>query len=184
MNVNLIILISSVTVQAANAVLAVRLILHTKKYLAGGMIISAVSLMAFRRAISLYRYVGSEELAIDPAAESVALVISLLFFAGILYVTRIIESEVRSRREKEEMIAGLRTALAEIKTLKGIVPICASCKKIRDDKGYWNKLEQYLGEHLAAEFSHGLCPQCAEKLYPDLPLGQMDRKKTESEDSS
>ena len=177
MNINLIILISSVTMQAANVVLAVRLIHRTKKYLAGGVIISAVLLMVFRRAMSLYRYLGSETFAFDLVAEGVALATSLLFFAGILYVTRIIESESRSRREKEEMIAGLRNALAEIKTLKGIVPICASCKKIRDDKGYWNRLEKYLSEHLAAEFSHGLCPQCADKLYPNLPLGQLDQGK-------
>ena len=51
----------------------------------------------------------------------------------------------------------------EIKTLKGCIPICASCKKIRDDKGYWNQIESYIREHSEADFSHGLCPECAEK---------------------
>jgi hypothetical protein len=55
----------------------------------------------------------------------------------------------------------------EIKTLKGFIPICANCKKIRDDKGYWNQLETYIAEHTDAKFSHGICPECVRKLYPD-----------------
>ena len=70
-------------------------------------------------------------------------------------------------KEKEQLIANLKTALDEIKTLKGIVPICSSCKKIRDDKGYWNQLEIYIQEHSNAEFSHGICPDCVQKLYPN-----------------
>jgi hypothetical protein len=57
-----------------------------------------------------------------------------------------------------------------VKTLSGYLPICASCKKIRDDKGYWNQVEAYISEHSEIEFSHGLCPDCAKKLYPDLEL--------------
>ena len=59
----------------------------------------------------------------------------------------------------------LQKALDEIKTLKGIVPICAHCKKIRDDKGYWNLLESYIEKHSEAEFSHGMCPDCIEEFY-------------------
>ncbi len=55
----------------------------------------------------------------------------------------------------------------KIKTLKGMVPICANCKKIRDDKGFWNQLEVYITEHSEAEFSHGICPECARELYGD-----------------
>jgi hypothetical protein len=58
--------------------------------------------------------------------------------------------------------------LDEVKTLKGIIPICASCKKIRDDSGYWNQIELYIKEHSEADFSHSICPDCARKLYPDL----------------
>lgn len=60
----------------------------------------------------------------------------------------------------------LRNALAEIKTLSGLLPICTSCKNIRDDKGYWNRIESYISQHTQAEFSHGICPACAKKLYP------------------
>lgn len=57
---------------------------------------------------------------------------------------------------------------AEVKMLRGILPICASCKKIRDDTGYWNQIEAYIRDHSEAEFSHGICPDCAKKLYPNL----------------
>lgn len=62
----------------------------------------------------------------------------------------------------------LEKALTKIKTLSGLLPICASCKKIRDDRGYWNQLEHYISEHSEVEFTHGCCPDCAKKLYPEL----------------
>jgi PAS domain S-box-containing protein len=68
--------------------------------------------------------------------------------------------------EKQHVIADLQQALSEIKTLRGIIPICASCKKIRDDKGLWNQVEQYIKQHTDSEFSHSICPECSEKLYP------------------
>lgn len=71
-------------------------------------------------------------------------------------------------RQQEKLIAELQAALAEIKTLKGFIPICASCKKIRDDEGYWNQLEAYLSKHTDAIFSHGLCPQCADRLREEV----------------
>ena len=70
--------------------------------------------------------------------------------------------------EREEIINELKKALAEIKTLKGIVPICASCKKIRDDKGYWEQVESYIGRHTDAKFSHGICSECEKKLYAEF----------------
>jgi hypothetical protein len=60
--------------------------------------------------------------------------------------------------------------LANIKTLKGMLPICANCKKIRDDRGYWNKIEIYIRDHSEAQFTHGICPECMEKIYGDVPL--------------
>ncbi len=62
----------------------------------------------------------------------------------------------------------LNQALAEVKKLRGILPICSSCKKIRDDKGYWLQIETYISEHSEAEFSHGICPDCAKRLYPEF----------------
>ncbi|MFH1674987.1 MAG: PAS domain-containing protein [Pseudomonadota bacterium] len=70
--------------------------------------------------------------------------------------------------EREKLIKKLQDALGEVKTLSGLLPICASCKKIRDDKGYWNQIESYIRDHSEAEFSHSLCPECLKKLYPEL----------------
>lgn len=65
----------------------------------------------------------------------------------------------------------LQSAMTEIKTLTGMLPICAACKKVRDDQGYWNQIESYIGERSDAVFSHSICPACAQKLYPDLEKG-------------
>lgn len=70
--------------------------------------------------------------------------------------------------QREELIQELQSALAKVKALSGFLPICSVCKKIRDDKGYWQQLEAYLGEHSGTEFSHSICPECAKKLYPEL----------------
>ena len=69
--------------------------------------------------------------------------------------------------ERERLVAERERDLQEIKILGGLLPICMSCKKIRDDKGYWNQIEIYIRSHSQAEFSHGLCPECAHKLYPE-----------------
>ncbi|WP_462324236.1 PAS domain S-box protein [Desulfoplanes sp.] len=83
----------------------------------------------------------------------------------------------KKEREREELIEKLEKALKEIKQLQGIIPICASCKNIRDDQGAWKQLEEYISDHSDAEFSHGICPECAEKLYPGLNLGNQDDNK-------
>jgi hypothetical protein len=74
----------------------------------------------------------------------------------------------RAEEEREKLIHELQDALGKIKTLSGLLPICASCKKIRDDKGYWSQIEAYIGDHSEAEFTHSICPECMKKLYPDL----------------
>jgi PAS domain S-box-containing protein len=76
-----------------------------------------------------------------------------------------ITSQKLAEEEREHLILDLKDALARIKTLTGMLPICASCKKIRDDKGYWNQLEQYISEHSDVLFSHCLCPDCAKKEF-------------------
>ncbi|THB78203.1 MAG: HAMP domain-containing protein [Desulfobacteraceae bacterium] len=78
-----------------------------------------------------------------------------------------IEQKEEVEKEREKLINELKHALNKIKTLEGIIPICAKCKKIRDDKGYWNNLEAYIEEHSDAFFSHGMCPECLEDLYGD-----------------
>jgi transcriptional regulator with GAF, ATPase, and Fis domain len=75
-------------------------------------------------------------------------------------------SEYRLRQEKEKV----EEALAKVKKLSGLLPICSHCKKIRDDKGYWNQIENYIHEHSEAEFSHSICRECAKKHYPDFDI--------------
>jgi PAS domain S-box-containing protein len=88
-----------------------------------------------------------------------------IFYTGII---RDISTRKLVEQERENLIADLKSALDKVKTLSGLIPICASCKKIRDDKGYWNILETYIRDHADVEFTHGICPECAKKLYPDF----------------
>jgi hypothetical protein len=75
---------------------------------------------------------------------------------------------VESEKAKGKIIAELEEAMNQVKQLQGFLPICASCKKIRDDKGYWQQIEQYIGDHSEATFSHGICPECKRKLYAEI----------------
>ena len=81
------------------------------------------------------------------------------FYYGILKFKKL---------EREELIANLQKALADVKTLSGMLPICAWCKKVRNDEGYWQKIEAYMKSHLDLDFTHGICNDCAKKEYPDL----------------
>jgi sigma-B regulation protein RsbU (phosphoserine phosphatase) len=80
------------------------------------------------------------------------------------------EMDRRKQREAElrRINEDLQKALREVKVLRGLIPICASCKKIRNDGGFWQQIEEYIGEHSEAEFSHGLCQPCLKKLYPGV----------------
>lgn len=87
------------------------------------------------------------------------------------------ESNERLHEEitrRKELIQELQSALGDIKTLSGLLPICSSCKKIRDDGGYWNQIEVFIREHSDAEFSHSVCPECIEQLYPGLHIPHTD----------
>lgn len=92
--------------------------------------------------------------------------------AQLRYANEELKKEVaereRAEQEKVKVILDLKKALAEVKKLSGLLPICASCKKIRDDKGYWQQIEAYIRDHSEAEFSHGICPECMKKLYPEF----------------
>jgi hypothetical protein len=87
--------------------------------------------------------------------------------AGILLICRDITAQKQTEQERELLISELQEALANVKTLGGLLPICASCKKIRDDEGYWSQVEQYIGKHTDAKFTHGICPDCAKKALDD-----------------
>jgi hypothetical protein len=88
-----------------------------------------------------------------------------------------IEERRKAEEEKEKIITQLKEALARVKTLSGLLPICASCKKIRDDDGYWHQVEEYIINHSEADFSHGICPECMQKLYPEIFLRSEEKRK-------
>lgn len=87
----------------------------------------------------------------------------LLLFRTIRYAIERKQAEA----EREQLITELQQALTQVKTLSGLLPICSGCKKIRDDQGYWNRIETYISQHSNAEFSHGICPDCAKQYFPD-----------------
>lgn len=89
-------------------------------------------------------------------------------------VCRAVVNSITERKQleagREQLISELREALAQVKTMSGLLPICTHCKKIRDDKGYWNQIEAYIETHSDVDFSHSICQECAEKFYPDYDI--------------
>ena len=84
---------------------------------------------------------------------------------------------LRAERERDRLIAELKDALLQVKRLSGLLPLCSYCKKIRDDKGYWNQVDAYIQDHSEADVSHSICPDCAEKYYAELDLYERSDKK-------
>lgn len=84
---------------------------------------------------------------------------------SVVHIVRDITSRILLQKEREALLTDLQQASSKIKALSGLIPICANCKKIRDDQGYWNLIESFIETHSNAEFSHGLCPDCHESLY-------------------
>jgi PAS domain S-box-containing protein len=95
--------------------------------------------------------------------------------AGYVLIARDMTEWKRAEAEKNALIARLQDALANIKTLKGLIPICASCKKVRNDEGFWQMVEEYISERSEADFSHAICEDCFRKLYPEF-LDALDEK--------
>ena len=91
--------------------------------------------------------------------------LSFTFFNGVigLYYGTIKQANLA----KEQLITDLQNALSEVKKLSGMLPICSSCKKIRDDEGYWQQIEEYIRDHSEADFTHGICNECVKELYPE-----------------
>ena len=87
---------------------------------------------------------------------------------GTMSIGEDITERKRAEEEREKLIHELQDAINKVKTLSGMLPICSSCKKVRDDKGYWTQIEAYVRDHSDAEFTHGICPECFKKLYPDV----------------
>ncbi|WP_457552705.1 c-type heme family protein [Desulfobacula sp.] len=84
---------------------------------------------------------------------------------GLLTIGQDITEQKKTEQQKDKLISDLQTAIQKVKQLSGLLPICSHCKKIRDDKGYWKQIEEYIHDHSDAEFSHGMCPKCSDELY-------------------
>jgi len=103
----------------------------------------------------------------------ITLIISLILFP-ILYIIQyrplfsIMNRLNHVEKKNKELIDELMSEIAKVRILQGLIPICSHCKKVRDDKGFWHQVEVYIRDHSEAEFSHGLCPDCAHELYPEL----------------
>lgn len=89
-------------------------------------------------------------------------------YFGVRLSNRDITEQKAAEQEREELILELEDSLKNVKKLTGLLPVCSSCKKIRDEKGYWREIEAYLEERTDARFSHGICPECSSRLYPEL----------------
>ncbi|MCA8977523.1 MAG: hypothetical protein KDC98_22560 [Planctomycetes bacterium] len=119
---------------------------------------------------SLEREHGERELASRKTIETWAgIAIAVSLFATMLLLLHAFSR--RAARRQQELNQKLETAMSQVKQLRGMMPICSGCKSVRDDAGYWRDIESYVREHTDASFSHGLCPTCAERLYPDLMPG-------------
>lgn len=100
------------------------------------------------------------------------LLVIIIFPAMYFLVLKPMRANIAARQQAAEqqarLVIELQKALTEVKTLSGMLPICSSCKKIRDDQGYWNQIEKYFSTHSEVNFTHGICPDCVKKLYPEF----------------
>lgn len=96
----------------------------------------------------------------------------VLMMAVFFFWNKSLQKEISARRrielERNNLIADLKQALSEVKTLQGFLPICSNCRKIRNDTGYWQQIELYIEDHTDSKFSHSICPNCINELYPDM----------------
>lgn len=101
--------------------------------------------------------------------------ISKPFNPGIVLLRVKNHLQLKTQRDKlTQLVDELQEAMAKVKLLSGFIPICASCKKIRDDQGYWGQIEKYISEHSEAQFSHAICPCCFKKLYPGIDISESE----------
>lgn len=132
-----------------------------------------------------FAQISKELIYISVLILSIIIILSIVIIQQGIGETRrrhLVEQKLQDHYDQledliKERTANLEKALSEVKLLSGFIPICASCKKIRDDKGYWNQIESYIQQHSEAQFSHSICPECADKLYPEFTVNQGMNKK-------
>lgn len=168
----------SLLLQTVAAIFALRLIFITGRKKAWILLSLGIASMEVRRAITFINiFTGNAGSQPEMAYEIIGLVGSAIMLAGVLLIRPVFMSIKRAEREQKKAFDELKDATSKIKILSGLLPICASCKKVRDDKGYWEMIEVYIRDRSEAEFSHGICPECAKKLYPELDENQLQTEK-------
>lgn len=130
----------------------------------------------FKGAVEIYIDVTDQLLSVNQLFRNSYMIICFIIFVLVGFIISFSFKIDKSFNEKEQLIAELKKTLSEVKTLRGFLPICASCKKIRDDKGYWRQIESYITKHTGVDFSHSVCPECNEKLYGDEEWFEKSKK--------
>jgi hypothetical protein len=168
---DLLLLVVSVSLclQVATIMAAMRLV-RTTGWKASWMLVAlGILTMGVRRFITLIGLLAGNRFAETALLyETVGLVGSLVMLLGVRAVHPAFVALKNASREQRELIASLQHSQGQVKMLRGILPICSYCHRIRNDRETWEKLEQYVSEHTEAQFSHGLCPDCLKLHYPDL----------------
>lgn len=158
---------ASIAVQFLAGVLALRLVKTTGAKVPWGLVTAGLWGMAGRRGFSLgYLLSGDPSPPLELPFELLGLLTSCCMLAGVFWIGPLFEQSRRAREQAETLAESLQAALDSARVLRGLLPICASCKKIRDDQGYWHQVEAYIHARTEADFTHGICPECADRLYP------------------
>ncbi len=164
MILSIFLLFLATSFQLGSLYLVLKLIPITQNRSAWSFISTAMGLMIIRRLFRLFQIVyfdlHTPFMWLD---ELFTFFISFILFIGFLNIIPLFLN-------RNQLIEDLESAISEVKTLHGLIPICSSCKKIRDDQGYWRQVETYIHEHSNVEFTHGLCPDCIKKIYPEYDL--------------
>ena len=142
-----------------------------------------VFLLAYRHNI-LERVVNFAQQHENWQLDEVLIVSVYLMLAFAIYSFRRWRDVQASRDRLAQKNEELQAAFTEIKRLRGMIPICSSCKNIRDDSGYWHEVAAYISDHSDAEFTHSICPNCAQKLYPDFIQDEMTQDETTPKDQT
>lgn len=147
--------------------------------IAGGVLAGSVAILLFTQTVTRRLFALEEAVAAmgrgDLARKAAVEPYDEVGRLGMAF-NDMAERRKQAEDDREKLIEDLRLALDNVKTLRGLIPICASCKRIRDDSGYWGQIEAYIARHTDADFSHGICPECAEKLYPGRQGGKSRKK--------
>lgn len=163
------IVLISLTLQCMAVYYSFRLITltgHTRAWL---LLSLGIATMATRRFITLVLLLSAPAThrVIDYSFEIIGVLGSAMMVVGVLSIKPVFIMIKKAEEEQRALAASLHEALDNVKILKEMLPICANCKKIRDDSGYWEQIETYITKNSDTQFSHGICPDCARKLYPD-----------------